>query len=109
MINGVKYFNIPGTKLLQLFFHWASSAFEDFREEPEIHLNPGVMNLLLTYALKRFVELIKMKETVILLDVEAVNKTKCPGARGTHSDCIFNHREITVAIRTWRNHPLTAL
>lgn len=67
------------------------------------------MNLFLRYLLERFVEVIKMKETAILLDVEAVNRTNCPGGRRTHSDWGFKTREITVAARLWKNHPLTAL
>lgn len=62
--DGMKYFNTSGSKLLQLFFPWASFAFEDFKE-PMIHLDQKVMNLLLRYLLGRFVEVIKMKETVI--------------------------------------------
>jgi len=67
------------------------------------------MNLLLRYLLVGSVEVIKMKETAILLDVEAVNKNNCPGARETHSNWIFDLRETTVAIRVRRNHQLTEL
>lgn len=64
LLDGMKHFNISGPKLLQLFFPWASFAFEDFKE-PMIHLNQKVMNLLLRYLLGRFAEVIKTKETVI--------------------------------------------
>lgn len=67
MIDGMKYSNISGTKLLQLFFHWTSSAFEDFKEEPVKHLNQEVMNLLLRYLLGRFVEVIKMIRTCYII------------------------------------------
>lgn len=70
---------MPGIKLLQLFFHWVSSAFVDFKESI-MHLNQEMMNFFLRYLLGRFVEVIKMKETAVLLDMEVVKRTNCPGA-----------------------------
>lgn len=48
-----------------------------------IHFNQEVTNLLLRYLLGRFVEVVKMKETAILLEVENVKGSKGPGTTAT--------------------------
>lgn len=53
-----------------------------------IHLNQELMNLLLRYLLERFVEILKTKEVAILLGVEAVNRTNCPGPE-EHIQTVF--------------------
>lgn len=48
-----------------------------------IHFNQEVTNLLFRYLLGRFAEVVKMKETAILLDMETIKGSKGPGERGT--------------------------
>lgn len=105
----LEHVSIRGTKILQLFFYCPSSTFKDFTEEHVIHFKQELTNRLLRYLLGRFVDVVKMKETAVLLDMETVDRSRGPGARGRHSDWIFNYRKITVVIRMSRNQLLTAL